>query len=306
MKDDKVIRAIYPIFIKQTKISIQQQLKFFIYSQLVKLKKIKDVDFIYLEKFIPVNRLNYTLISYPYLITYRCTVAFELASRSSYPAIVIAEEIFELIKQTCSCLLMENEQITIEHYSDIPCIGFILKLIEPGWLEFTLDDKYLFLWLQNQDISQLLTHCTTYDSKSYDSLYIVQYAYLRCCHLIHLAKEQGITAKLNVKSLNNEKALNKERYIFSYDMEFEELLLNSHTERQLISQIFMMLDSEMHKCKEDNTKQILILSYCLLEFERSCRIFSSKELESMKKLQARLNLIIITQSLLQKVYFNRV
>ena len=201
---------------------------------------------------------------------------------------------------------MEDEQITIGHHLHIPYIGFAFKLIEPGWLEFTLDDKYLFPWLQNKDIPQLLAYCTIYNDKPYNSLYVVQYAYLRCCDLIHLAKEQGITAKLNVKFLNNEKALNKKKHIFSYDMEFEELLLNSHTERQLISQIFMVLDSEMNKCEKDNTKQILILSYCLLEFERSCRIFSSKELESVKKLQARLNLITITQSLLQKIYFNRV
>ncbi|KFF41144.1 MAG: hypothetical protein ucyna2_01051 [Candidatus Atelocyanobacterium thalassa isolate SIO64986] len=305
MKNDKIIRVIYPILIKQTKISIEEQLKSYVYSQLTKLGKVKDVDFICSQNSIPINRLNYSLISYPYSVTYRCTIAFQLASRSSYPAIILAEEIFEWIKQNCSCFSVEDRQGNIEYNSNIRYMSFTFKLIKPGWLEFILDDKCLLLWLRHQYISRISTYCTIYSNKLCNSLQIVQYAYARSCDLLDLAKEQGIITGSNINFLNHQKTFKNKDYIFSYDIELKQLLLNSYTERQLISQIFTVLDSQVNKSEKDNIKQTLILSYYLLEFERSCRIFPFKKSKSIEKSQARLGLIVITQGLLQKVCFNK-
>ena len=300
MKNDKVIRAIYTILIKQTNISIQQHLRFFVYSQLVKLEKIKDIDVIHLKRSIPINRFNYSFSSYPYSITYHCTIAFHLTNKSSYPPIVLAEEIFEWIEN--SYTLVKKEQKYIGHTLSSLYLKFILKLIEPGFLEFTLDDECLFSWLKNNYISQISTKQTIHNNELYNSLYIIQYAYMRCCNLIHLAQEQEIIVKANIEFSNS----NDKEYTFVHDIESKELLLNSFAERQLISQIFIMLDSKTDEHKKNNIKQTLILSYYFLEFERSCRIFSYNKLEDIKKSQARLNLVAMVKDLLQQLYSNKI
>ncbi|EAZ92794.1 arginyl-tRNA synthetase [Crocosphaera chwakensis] len=275
MTKNRIIKNIYPLTIKITNLSIQQQLQQFLITQLLKLDNSNFTNFLSNNNPISIYRL-------PKIdsISYRCAIAFQL---SSYSPLTLAETIFNTLQQQ-------------PNHSG--ALSFTVTLLDPGWLEFTLCDRRLSLWLQSWQSFAYPRKRFTLKSRNHDNLCPLEYTYARCCTLLRLGDKEGL--------------IKLEKEIFepyqwplstSQPIPWSSLVLNQF-ERSLISQIITTVDRLENKSNRDEIKLGLALSETFLSFERYCRIFGKISGHNSHLSQARLGLVAITQLLLQGLWLS--
>ncbi|MBN3911403.1 MAG: glutamate acetyltransferase [Nostoc sp. NMS1] len=213
---------------------------------------------------------------------------------------------------------------------------FSIQIVPPGWIHFELTDTALATWLQSLVVGSLgedgeegsreqgaggkevifnsppcplppapLPFVPNPQSPIPNSLFAVQHAHARCCSLVLLAHREGLIklrepvpnispAFWNVISPKPLPWLNCDGT----------LRLNHPDERHLIAELIQVVDNI--ECPDINgsvkwEKVALNLSQAFENFWCNCRIWGEVKIRSPELTQARLGLLMATQSVLRYV-----
>ncbi|MDJ0657946.1 MAG: arginyl-tRNA synthetase [Crocosphaera sp.] len=279
MTKTRIIKNFYPLTIKFIEISIQQQLQQFVFTQLLQSDIPNITNFLN-------NNSSISLYRLPQIdsITYRCAIAFQLSSYSSLSPLTLATAIFNTLQQP-------NTQEDL-------CLSFTLKLLDSGWLDVTLCDRSLPIWLQSWQRFSYPRKKFTPKSRNHDNLWCLEYTHARCCSLLRLGEQEGL-----IKLKNEQFKPYKWSLLTLQEITGSNLELNQF-ERSLISQIIITVDRLVNESNVNTIKLAFTLSDCFLTFERHCRIFGDISGQNRQLSQARLVLVAITQHLLQGLWLS--
>ncbi|MEH2258955.1 MAG: DALR anticodon-binding domain-containing protein [Nostoc sp.] len=210
---------------------------------------------------------------------------------------------------------------------------FSIQIVPPGWINFELTHSTLATWLQSLvvgscgeegEINSKFKTCTErrqsiQNSKLKNScllpplsqcpvpnsLFAVEYAHARCCSLVLLADREGLI-KLREPVPNTSPAFwdvispNPLPWLNCNGT----LRLNHPDERRLIGELIQVVDKI--ECPDVNSsvkweKVALNLSQAFEKFWSNCRIWGEVKITSPELAQARLGLLMATQSVLKFV-----
>ncbi|WP_228061403.1 DALR anticodon-binding domain-containing protein [[Phormidium] sp. LEGE 05292] len=124
---------------------------------------------------------------------------------------------------------------------------------------------------------------------SSQSLFSVQYAHARCCSLLRLAQADGKWGAIAPDAI-------------PWLNEMGQLRLTHPAERSLISQLFSALDAMYCPASSKNPnweKLAQGISLSWEKFYRQCRLWGEVKTETPELAQARLGLLMATQTMLQ-------
>ncbi|MEH2244334.1 DALR anticodon-binding domain-containing protein [Nostoc sp.] len=203
---------------------------------------------------------------------------------------------------------------------------FSIKIVPPGWIHFELTHSTLATWLQSLAVGSLRgkgeqgsreqgaggagkqggdqgTIDAPYPVPN--SLFAVQYAHARCCSLVLLAHREGLI-KLREPVANSSPAFwsviapNPIPWLTSDGV----LRLNHPDERRLIGELVQVVDNI--ECPDVSgsvkwEKVGLNLSQAFEKFWSNCRIWGEVKITPPEVAQARLGLLMATQSVLRYV-----
>ncbi|MDF2387204.1 glutamate acetyltransferase [Nostoc ellipsosporum NOK] len=210
--------------------------------------------------------------------------------------------------------------------SDLLGIGggvFTIQIVPPGWIYLELTDALLAAWLQSLAVGSLeeagemeemgemreierqeilITNpkCKVLNSSR---LFKIQYAHARCCSLVRLAQREGII-KLTEPPPDINSAFGSG--IFTEQIPWldcdQKLRLNHPNESCLITKLVQLVDDLMSPDLSpsfDWEKAGVNLSQLFEDFSSKCRIWGEVKLCSPELAQARLGLVMVTQSVLR-------
>jgi arginyl-tRNA synthetase len=213
---------------------------------------------------------------------------------------------------------------------------FSIQIVPPGWINFELTHSALATWLQSLVVgslgeegemggreqgaggeinskfkiqnSKLKNFCLLpplSQSPMPNSLFAVEYAHARCCSLVLLAHREGLI-KLREPVPNTSPVF--------WDVIFPNplpwlncdgtLQLNHPDERRLIGELIQVVDNIECPDVSDSVKWekvALNLSQAFEKFWSNCRIWGEVKITSPELAQARLGLLMATQSVLKFV-----
>jgi arginyl-tRNA synthetase len=219
---------------------------------------------------------------------------------------------------------MELANAIASHLSAICGDVFSIQIVPPGLIHLELTHSCLALWLQSLAVGHSEVDVESEgwgkwrmgrvgdeekylilkeDSKFTNSLFAVQYAHARCCSLILLAHQEGLI-KLREPVPNTSPAFWS--LISSNPIPWlncdGKLSLNHPDERRLIAELVQVVDNmkcpDMSSCL-NLTKAALNLSRAFENFWCNCRIWGEVKITSLELAQARIGLIMATQSVLK-------
>ncbi|MFN6528633.1 DALR anticodon-binding domain-containing protein [Nostoc sp. ChiSLP03a] len=204
------------------------------------------------------------------------------------------------------------------------CEGvFSIQIVPPGWINFELTHSALATWLQSLVVgsswgageqgskgageqgSRRAEETIDAQCAVPNSLFAVEYAHARCCSLVLLAHREGLI-KLREPIPNTSPAF--------WDVIFPNplpwlncdgtLQLNHPDERRLIGELIQVVDNI--ECPNISNsvkweKLALNLSQAFEKFWSNCRIWGEIKITSPELAQARLGLLMATQSVLRFV-----
>ncbi|MCY7385823.1 MAG: hypothetical protein LH628_25310 [Microcoleus sp. CAN_BIN18] len=197
----------------------------------------------------------------------------------------------------------------VETLEPLCCPNFTVKVTAAGIIEFELTDAGLAFWLQRLaqtklpiPESQILSPVVCADR-----LFPIQYSHARCCSLLRMAHRDRLIsiAQPDVATAPQIWSLTAPNPIPWVD-EGDRLRLVHPAERNLISQLITVLDNlapifgNFRHEKPVNYLTIAnSLSQAFQTFYSQCRIWGEVKTETPKLAQARLGLVLATQSLLR-------
>ncbi|MCV3215426.1 DALR anticodon-binding domain-containing protein [Plectonema radiosum NIES-515] len=188
---------------------------------------------------------------------------------------------------------------------------FIIEIVPPGYIHFVLTDPILAGWLQHlvEGMGERKRGGERERGggetriKNSSHLFALQYAHARCCSLIRLAQQEKLiqlgdnnvntsSAMFSVISPNPIPWLNSDR----------KLRFSHSASHRLISQLVQVVD-DLELCDEAGSvnweKAAINLSQAFEVFWCNCRIWGEVKITSPELSQARLGLVIATQSVLR-------
>ncbi|NDJ22808.1 glutamate acetyltransferase [Nostoc sp. B(2019)] len=201
---------------------------------------------------------------------------------------------------------------------------FSIQIVPPGWIHLELTHPSLAVWLQSLVVGcsrgdeenggwgesemEKVVHKEKYlipkeDSNFPNSLFAVQYVHARCCSLVLLAHQEGL---IKLKELVPDTSPAFWSFISSNPIPWlncdGKLRLNHPDERRLIAELVQVVDSI--KCPDISSylklqKAALNLSRAFENFWCNCRIWGEVKITSLELAQARLGLVMATQSVLR-------
>ncbi|WP_366931711.1 DALR anticodon-binding domain-containing protein [Nostoc sp. NOS(2021)] len=195
---------------------------------------------------------------------------------------------------------------------------FSIQIVPPGWIHFELTHSTLVTWLQSLAVGssggewEQGSRGAGEDEVTIDapcpipnSLFAVQHAHARCCSLVLLAHREGLI-KLTEPVPNSSPAFwsviapNPIPWLNCDGV----LRLNHPDERRLIAQLVQVIDNI--ECPDVSgyikwEKVALNLSQAFEKFWSNCRIWGEVKITSPELAQARLGLLMATQSVLRYV-----
>lgn len=279
MTKNRIIKSIYPLTIRITNLSIQQQLQQFLLTQLLNLDSSIVTDFLSHNPSISIYRLSH-LDS----IAYRCAIAFQLSSHSPLSPLTLADSIFH----------------TLQPQPNPPeALNFTVALLDPGWLEFTLCDRSLSIWLDSWSSFPYPRKRFTSKSTNHDNLWPIEYTYARCCCLLRLGDKEGLIKLKNDFFEPYQWSLSTSQGIPWFSLHLNQFELS------LISQIITTVDRLENETNGHEIKLALALCETFLTFERYCRIFGATSGDNPQLSQGRLGLVAMTQILLQRLWLSQ-
>ncbi|MGB3691832.1 MAG: hypothetical protein WA865_12410 [Spirulinaceae cyanobacterium] len=231
----------------------------------------------------PLSRLTLTKISGQRLnawgIVYRCGIAFGLANNSNLPVIEVACQLAQILSQE------------MEISPKQPSLEFTVRVINPGWLDFYLEERGLALWLDK--LPQLLPTLKLNKDQKQVSLFALEYAHGRCHSLLNLGNSQGLI------KINSHQEWLEPLPIPWLDTNGN-LRLRDLAEQKLIEQLITTAHADSNWVKSATH-----LSESMLDFHRYCRIWGEVKETNLPLAQGRLGLLWLVQLFLKYLLDNK-
>ncbi|BAY94080.1 MULTISPECIES: DALR anticodon-binding domain-containing protein [unclassified Tolypothrix] len=213
---------------------------------------------------------------------------------------------------------LDIAQAIAANLSELDGDVFRIEIVPPGWIHLELTHPALAAWLQNIAIGIFRERKIASNENPPVSnprrLFAVQYAHARCCSLLQQAQREGLI-KLQEVLLDTEKNIDLQKTSLSnstsadWSVTFpspipwldseEKLRLNHSAEGRLINELVQVVDDlECHAINSTvNWEQAALnLSQAWENFWRECRIWGKVKTTSPELAQARLGLLMVTQS----------
>ncbi|WP_332248795.1 DALR anticodon-binding domain-containing protein [Mastigocladopsis repens] len=187
---------------------------------------------------------------------------------------------------------------------------FKIQVVSPGWIHLEVTHPLLAAWLQGVAVGGLggvgeaggeMTSSSPSTPSS--SLFTVQYAHARCCSLVRLAIQERLIQQNDTESSKQGHLLgiltpNPIPWLNSD----EKLHFNHPASYKLINELVRAVDRL--ECPDSGRsvnweKAALDLSRAFETFWCKCRIFSDVKTASPELAQARIGLVLATQSVLK-------
>lgn len=262
---------------------------------------------------IPLSRVKGELC-----IRYVSAVAFKRAGAFQQSAISIARSLVQQLTQTFE----EPESFHAEAL-DTVWQHFKIAVIEPGWIEFSLNDSGTAAWLQalassiDQPLQILKPGMRASDSPSSPNAFCILYNHARCCSLLRAAAQEDLIAlsadfatELSVgpsaKPSAEPSIVHPHPLPWLAGSSADRLLITQHpAEQQLIVQIAVLLDRwvELSDRTQPDPAQLwqlaARLSQSFSKFDAACRIWG--EVKQTDLALARLGLVGVTQKILRSL-----
>ncbi len=189
------------------------------------------------------------------------------------------------------------------------CNGdFAIAVAPSGVIQFELTDRALALWLQRLAQTALPVPESRIISSmvSVDRLFPIQYSHARCCSLLRMANCDLLIAIGNPNPATAPKIWSLTTPNPIPWLDNEKLQLVHPAECNLVSQLLTVLDSLAPVIEKYNPQKPInylklanSLSEAFQTFYSQCRIWGEVKIQTPKLAQARLGLILATQSLLR-------
>lgn len=203
---------------------------------------------------------------------------------------------------------MEIAQAIVNQLAENSESIFKLQIQSPGWIHLELSDAVLATWLQNWVAGNYQMRSPLPEAKVFTKIYnparlfAMQYAHARCCSVISLAHREGL---IKLKTSLSENHDPQESFVTTELIPWldsnAKVRLTHPAERSLITEIVKTID-ELDFCEQDHSsiweKIGLNLSQAFEVFWCHCRIWGEVKTSDLELTQARLGLLIITQSIL--------
>lgn len=181
-------------------------------------------------------------------------------------------------------LALEIANAIASHISTNLNKEFQLQIVPPGWIHFELTHPFLATWLQGlADGGVGEQECRGVGEQG-GRVFTAQYAHARCCSLLRLAHQEGLIQRtMPIPWLLGSR-----------------LRLNHPACWGLISKLVEVVDLEF-SCPSGMTweKATQGLAQAFLRFWSDCRIWGEVKTDLPELAQARLGLVMATQSVLR-------
>ncbi len=235
---------------------------------------------------IPVN-----LIKDGYPVKYGSAIALKLARFLNQSPLDIADSIVGSL---------DNLDPTPNSSHGMGCQDFIVKIIPPGLLEFTLGDQGVGTWLDHISQNPFPLPLLEKGCELTPKLFPVQYSHARCCSLLRLAHRDKIIQLEDAElTLGSPFPQFRTPEQIPWLTTQEKLQLIHPSEYQLLTQLIEIVDHlEISFPIQRWEKLVIQLSDKFQEFYRDCRIWGEVKRDTPQLAQARLGLVWITRSLL--------
>lgn len=178
---------------------------------------------------------------------------------------------------------------------------FKVETVPPGWIHLELTDRFLAAWLQNLVVTSL-GGCGEMEKGKItllkpSSLFMIQYAHARCYSLVRLADHEGLIKLKEAHQPNLTSLVPVENIPW---LNHEDKLRFTHpAEGRLITKLVEAVDSLECSGTDNWGKVALDLSQAFEPFWCRCRIWGEVKIASPQLAQARVGLIMATQSVLR-------
>ena len=270
-----------------------------------------------MDKYTAIKRLFYSYLIYTISI-YTSNGEFSSIATRNFPLYKGRDNSRVLyISGVALQLAKSHNQTTIEiasgivsHLSAIAADVFSVQMVPPGWIYFELTHPFLATWLQSLVLrnvggdGEMKTRKITLTFPS--RLFAIQYAHARCYSLALLAHREGvIKLRETISDISQNPA--SLRSLATVEpipwLNDEQTLRLSHpAEGRLIAELVQVIDNL--ECPDLSgavnwEKVALNLSQAFEAFWCQCRIWGKVKVSSPELAQARLGLVIATQSVLR-------
>jgi arginyl-tRNA synthetase len=228
-------------------------------------------------------------------IKYRCAICFPLASQWQLSPLELARELMQIFT-------------SIQNSSQESSLEFELELITSGWIDFSLKESGLIIWLDRliAFLETTATICRSYSTLpgrnllrlgennplfNHNSLFSLQYVHARCCSLLRLGERESLI-KLKSPNFSVDSWNVSDSRCFSWLNSQGNFLLNHQSDRTLLIELVNLVDVFASAESFNGLKLAENLSQAIIDFEANCRIFGEI---SPQLAQARLGLIALGQ-----------
>jgi len=176
---------------------------------------------------------------------------------------------------------------------------FEVLIVSPGWIHLRLTDLTLSNWLQNIAVSPVPQPSTTTKAPN---LFPIQYAHARCCSLLRLAHLDS--SLLLIQPLPDDNAVSW-RVISPNPipwLDSAQISLKTTAESRLIAKLIQAVDDLADVNASGNfelaARQV---SQAFEIFWSCCHIWGEVKINSLPLAQARLGLVLVTQTVLRSL-----
>ncbi|WP_414544512.1 DALR anticodon-binding domain-containing protein [Nostoc sp. CCY0012] len=216
---------------------------------------------------------------------------------------------------------MEIASGIASHFSASCGEVFRVQIVPPGSIYVELKPLLLAAWLQsiaiqsleNEEevgapfgeqgqIEEIAKRKISLDNS--ERLFAVQYAHARCCSLLLLAHREEL---IKLKNLLADTSENSQEQIPWLNHNYQ-MRLSHPAEGHLIAELVKVVDNLEFPHVNDSVnweKAALDLSQAFEVFWRKCRIWGNVKISSLELAQARLGLVMATQSVLKFLLVNK-
>ncbi len=176
---------------------------------------------------------------------------------------------------------------------------FDVLIVPPGWIHLRLTDLTLSNWLQNITVFPTPPASTT---TNVPNLFPIQYAHARCCSLLRLAHLDG--SVLRIQPLPDDNAVSWD--VISPNpipwLERAQIRLTTTAESRLITKLIQATDDLAGVDGSGNIELAAReVSQAWEVFWSCCRIWGEVKINSLPLSQARLGLVLVTQTVLRSL-----
>lgn len=231
-------------------------------------------------------------------LVYKSAIALKLAPVFQQPVTDIAQELGKC------CMELVNTEIS----KDIE--NFQVEVISSGMIYFKLTDLSIANWLNYLTSANLISEQenlqmgVNFQLIEPTSLFSIQYSHARCCSLLRMGESDRLISLIpTARNTCDQLWLIQTPNPIPWQQQNGRLQFLHHGECKLISELAFTLDyiyCISGTKKAVNWEKVADnLSVAFQNFYSHCRIFGAVKVETPKLAQARLGLVLATQSVLK-------